>query len=423
MTDSDSRSSAAELVPGPASPDPAANTNPPAEPAGSSPQTLLDETQQAPGLEDEHIERARALIGVWLRRDVHAAAIYEPIGLHDIRRWAHYSVGDDNPLWSDTEYAKRSIWGRTIAPPTFLYTIDSGIIAPGLPGIQWIFGGGRWEHWQPVHAGDTVTAHARLIDIRIKSGRAAPRYAIQTGEVLFRNQQGVTVSRYEGDIFRIPRARSGQGLRYREDKPVDAPYRWTRAELEEIAAAYRSEARQGRTARYWEDCQPGDRLPVLYKGPLTLVDIVGFYAGRRTVYPVLKLAFLERDDHPRNVYYSPSTGIPMHPAAGHFDGEIAREIGMPGAYDQGWQRMNWAGHLLTNWCGDAGFVRRLDGRVTRPNLVGDLTRLSGRVVDKQIEGNEALVHIEWSGENQRGEQNCHGTAAVRLPSRRLDTMI
>ena len=38
--------------------------------------------------------------------------------------------------------------------------------------------------------------------------------------------------------------------------------------------------------------------------------------------------------------------------------EHAHEIGMPGAYDQGWQRISWAGHLLTNWCGDRGFVRR-----------------------------------------------------------------
>jgi acyl dehydratase len=384
---------------------------------------LLDEARQAPGLDDAEVEKARSLIGVWLRRDVHAAALYEPIGLHDIRRWAHYSVGDDNPLWSDSEYAKRSLWGRNIAPPTFLYTIDSGIIAPGLPGIQWIFGGGRWEHWQPVHAGDTITAAARLIDVRIKSGKAAPRYAIQTGEVLFRNQAGVTVSRYEGDIFRIPRARSGQGLRYREKTAESQVYRWSREELEEIAAAYRNEERRGRWPRYWEDCQPGDTLPTLFKGPLTLVDIVGFYAGRRTVYPVLKLAFRERDDHPRNVYYSPSTGVPMHPAAGHFDAEIAREIGMPGAYDQGWQRMNWAGHLVTNWCGDAGFVRKLDGRVTRPNLVGDLTKLDGQIVDKSIEDGEALVHIEWSGHNQRGEQNCHGTAVVRLASRDLRTRI
>ena len=68
----------------------------------------------------------------------------------------------------------------------------------------------------------------------------------------------------------------------------------------------------------------------MLKGPLTLVDIVGFYAGRRQVYNVLKLAFAERDRHPGNVYFSPSINYPVHPAAGHFDLEIATEVGMPG---------------------------------------------------------------------------------------------
>ena len=384
---------------------------------------LLDESEQAPGLSDADIEKARSLIGVWLRRDVHLPAVYEPISLHDIRRWAHYSVGDDNPLWSDAEYAKRTIWARNIAPPTFLYTIDSGIVAPGLPGIQWIFAGGRWEHFRPVHAGDVVTARARLIDVQVKRGRAAQRFVNQVGEVLFVNQNGELVTRYEGDIFRVARARSGAGLKYRENEQRAGAerkvHRYTREEIDEIAAAYRNEERCGREARYWEDCEVGDTLPVVYKGPLTLVDIVGFYAGRRTVYNVLKLAFRERDEHPRNVYYSPSTGVPMHPAAGHFDAEIAKEIGMPGAYDQGWQRMGWAGHLLTNWCGDLGFVRRLAGRVTKPNLVGDLTKLTGRVIGKTKEDGEALVHVEWGGTNQRGEKNCDGTASVRLPSRDL----
>lgn len=140
-------------------------------------------------------------------------------------------------------------------------------------------------------------------------------------------------------------------------------------------------------------------------------------AGRRTVYNVMKLAFAERDRHPRNVYYSPTRNIPMHPAAGHFDVEIAHEIGMPGAYDQGWQRINWAGHLLTNWCGDLGFVRRLDGRVTKPNLVGDLTRMHGEVTGKEKRNGEAIVEIRWWGENQRHELNCSGKAEVRLPSR------
>lgn len=379
---------------------------------------LLERSAQAPALDDAAIEKAREMIGVWLRRDVHMPSVYEPISLHDIRRWAFYSVGDDNPLFHDTEYAKRTIWGQNIAPPTFLYTIDSGIVAPGLRGIQWIFAGGSWEHFRPVKAGETITARARLIDVQIKEGRSAPRFVNQVGEVLFTNLAGDVVSRYESNIFRVPRARSGSGFRFKDSgKTPNAPYRYSDEAIAEIAHAYRTEMRRGTEPRYWEDVNIGDSLPVLFKGPLTLVDIVGFYAGRRTVYNVLKLAFQERDRHPHNVYYSPSTNIPMHPAAGHFDAEIAREVGMPGAYDQGWQRINWAGHLLTNWAGDTGFVRRLKGRVTKPNLVGDLTKLTGKVINKTKSATEAIIEIEWWGTNQRDEKNCDGTAAVRLPSR------
>lgn len=379
--------------------------------------TVKQETlPNAPDLSDADIEDSKKLIGVWLRRDVHSPARYEPVSAHDIRRWAEYSVGDDNPLWSDVEYGMHSAWGCNIAPPTFLYTIDSGIVAPGLRGIQWIFAGGRWENFRPVKVGDTIRAKARLVDVQVKTGKNAPRFVNQVGEVIYSNQHDQVVSRYESDIFRIPRARSGKGLRYKSNS-VAAPYRYSDEEIREVAEAYRTEQRLGKESRYWEDVAIGDTLPVLFKGPLTLVDIVGFYSGRRTVYKVLKLAFLERERHPRNVYVSPTTNVPMHPAAGHYDVEIAREIGMPGAYDQGWQRMNWGAHLLTNWGGDTSFIRRFNGRVLLPNLVGDLTKLTGRVTGKAKTDGEALVDIEWWGINQRGEKNCSGTASVRLPSK------
>jgi acyl dehydratase len=384
---------------------------------------MIRSGEESPALSESEIEDARKLIGVWLRRDVHTPAIYEPLSVHDIRRWAHYSVGDDNPLFSEVDYAKRSPWGSVIAPPTFLYSIDSGIVAPGLPGIQWIFAGSRFEHFLPVKAGDTITARARLIDVQIKEGKSVARYVNQVGEVLYTNQHGQLVTRYEGDIYRIPRKRSGGGFKFAvtDKEPPPKPYRYTDEDIEAIAEGYRNEYRRGNDTLYWENVDVGDMLPVVQKGPLTLVDIVGFYSGRRTVYSVMKLAFADRDRHPKNVYYSPARNIPMHPAAGHFDVEIAHEIGMPGAYDQGWQRISWAGHLLTNWCGDLGFVRRLDGRVTKPNLVGDLTKMTGEVTGKRKavgpQGTEALIDIRWWGENQRGERNCSGEATVRLPSR------
>jgi acyl dehydratase len=367
---------------------------------------------------DEMIENVNKLVGVWLRRDIHYPAMAEPLSLQDIRRWAIYSVGDDNPLWCDSEYAKRTIYGTNIAPPTFLYSIDSGIVGPGLAGVQWIFAGGTWDLYKPVKVGHAITARARLIRVEVKEGKRVARFVNQVGEVLYYNQNDELVGRYESNMFRIPRARTGVGFKFdASERPQDKPYRYSDAEIEEIAAHYRAEKPRGAEPRYWEDVQIGDALPMVLKGPLTLVDIVGFYAGRRQVYNVLKLAFAERDRHPGNVYFSPSINYPVHPAAGHFDVEIATEVGMPGAYDQGWQRMNWGAHLITNYMGDHGFVRQFSGRVLMPNLVGDLTRLNGKVVGKSKENGEAVVDIEWWGTNQYDKRNCEGTARVRLPSR------
>jgi hypothetical protein len=61
--------------------------------------------EESPALSEKQIDDVRKLIGVWLRRDVHTPAIYEPLSVHDILRWARYSVGDDNTLFSEVDYA------------------------------------------------------------------------------------------------------------------------------------------------------------------------------------------------------------------------------------------------------------------------------------------------------------------------------
>jgi acyl dehydratase len=380
------------------------------------------QTRPAPAADitDEMLEHARSLIGVWLRRDVHWPAFAEDIAAVDIRRWATYSIGDDNPLWSDEEYGRRSRWGSVIAPPTFLYTIDSTIVAPGLRGIQWIYGGTRWRHHRPVRVGDRITARARLTKVQEKSGARARRLVIQTGEVEYVNQRDELVARAEADVMRIPRRTSGKGMVGFDERKAAGRQVWTPEQIEKIRLAYLNEERRGAEPRYWEDVNVGDDLPTVVKGPLTLVDIMAFYVGRRNTYPPLKLAFQERERHPANVYVSPSTGIPMHPAAGHFDEEIAHEVGMPGAYDQGWMRANWIGHLVTNWCGDDGWVKELDVRLEQPNLVGDATWCTGTVVSKRVVDGERLVELSCRGTTQRAEQNMSGRALVRLPSRHVE---
>src|ERR1700722_3771511 len=374
----------------------------------------------AADISEEMVSRAESLIGVWLRRDVHWPAMSEDLAPIDIRRWAHYSVGDDNPLWSDHEYAMRSRWGCVIAPPTFLYSVDTTIVAPGFPGIQWIYGGTRWENFRPVRVGDRITARARLIRVDKKSGKHARSLVIQTGEILYFNQRDELVSRAESDVLRVPRMRSSTGLVGFDERRERGRHRYTEEEIEEVRVAYLGETRRGSEPRYWEDVSLGDDLGRLPKGPLTLVDVVAFYVGRRNTYPPMKLAFAERERHPANVYVSPTTGIPVHPAAGHIDDEIAHEVGMPGPYDQGWMRANWMGHLVTNWAGDDAFLRKLSVRLSIPNLVGDLTWCRGTVVGKRHENGEYLVDVECSGTNENGELNTISTATIRLVSRSLE---
>ncbi len=372
----------------------------------------------AADIDPKMLESARALLGVWLRRDVHWPSFAEDLALIDIRRWSLYSAGDDNPLFCDESYARGTRWGGVIAPPTFLYTIDSTIVAPGLRGVQWIYGGTRWEHHVAVRVGDRITARARMIGMREKSGVHARRLVVQTGEVLYHNQRGELVSRAESDVLRIPRARSGAGLVGFEGRRSEGRARYSPDQIEEIRQAYLTEERRGPEPRYWEDVEVASPIPGVVKGPLTLVDIVAFYAGRRNTYPPLKLAFLEREKHPANVYVSPSTGIPVHPAAGHFDDEIAHEVGMPGAYDQGWMRANWLAHAVTNWAGDDSFVTALSARLRKPNLIGDVTWVRGQVTGKRVAADgEHLVDLTCWGETQRGERNVEGAATVRVPSR------
>ena len=72
--------------------------------------------------------------------------------------------------------------------------------------------------------------------------------------------------------------------------------------------------------------------------------------------------------------------------------------------------------FVTNWMGDAGFLKRIRTRMSRFNTMGDCTWARGKVTRKYIKDGHALVDIEITGENQRGELTTPGLATVVLPS-------
>jgi len=90
---------------------------------------------------------------------------------------------------------------------------------------------------------------------------------------------------------------------------------------------------------------------------------------------------------------------------------------VPGTYDYGPQRSSWMCTLITNWMGDAGFLKRVRTEMRRFNIVGDTTFCKGKVTRKYVKDKTALVDFEIAAENQRGEVTTPGIATVALPSR------
>jgi acyl dehydratase len=365
---------------------------------------------QTPVLWDGALDEARSLIGVDLRR---TGQTWNTEAAPDSVRHFCWGLGDENPLYCDPVYGAQTKWGSALAPGCFLYTIDTTVVAPKLRGIQWLYGGTEWEWYKPIHHRDRFTVRARLLDAVEKQGGNAKSFIVQTGEVLYTNQHGDLVCRALGSTARAPRAKAEGGLQY---NPRET-HRYSAEELESIAHAIENEELRGAQARFWEDVETGSMVQPMLKGPLNITDIICWYSGGGHSYQAHRRATMHRKRHPADAYVDPKTGAQDNPARGHAEQNMAREVGMPGGYDVGPQRISWLGQLMGNWMGDDGFLRRLHVSLRRPNIFGDVSWCRARIVDKRREDGVHLVDLEVFVENQLGETTATGTAVVELPAR------
>jgi acyl dehydratase len=123
----------------------------------------------------------------------------------NIRRWTE-AVGDPNPLWNDDEYARKSRYGKIVAPLTFL--IDRGIVpiadriiaTEGPPSF--LNGGTEIEYFKPIEVGDTITATQRLVDIKEKAGSSG-KMLILLCEIHYKNQKGEFVRKCRQTFIRL----------------------------------------------------------------------------------------------------------------------------------------------------------------------------------------------------------------------------
>lgn len=318
-----------------------------------------------------------------------------------IRHWAA-GIGDRNPYWLRA----------AVAPPTIVFAMDrivSGYVG-GLAGIHAMYGGTDFRWRRPIRQGERLVGDSILLDLVEKQSRFARRAFQQIYRTTFRDEAGAAVCEADSWCFRTERDTARERRKY---APVD-PHRYTTAEIDAIAAAYRAEQPRGATPRYWEDVTIGEVVDEVVKGPLTITSVVAFVQGWGSLYVRAHgLAFEMFDRHPA-LGIPNEFGVPEPPERVHWDQALARAVGVPGAYDYGPERVAWLGHVVTNWMGDAGHLTRLRAQVQRHNLIGDTTWCRGRVTAKADGG---IVELALRAENQRGETTATGAATVVLPRR------
>lgn len=361
---------------------------------------------------DQAIADARAMIGLQLRPE----GPYLQDATPDTLRNFCNGIGDLNPLYREMEYGRVSRYGSQIAHPMFPMAFGwVGRTRWGLPGVHGFYAGNDWELFRHVRPGDRIGAIERVAGVEEKQSRFSGRLVLQYVEASYTNQRGELVARALGTCTRHERKAARDKGKYKDVKP----YEYGPEEFERIdEAILREDERiRGSNVRYWEDVTEGEALEPIVRGPLSLMDTMGFLVGcgRGHTHGVVFKAAMK---HPGHFFRNPEAGGGIeYTGIGHHRESVAKEVGVPGTYDYGPQRSAWMCSLVTNWMGDAAFLKRVRTEMRRFNTMGDSTWCKGRVTRKYVKDGHALVDLEIWAENQRGEVTTPGLATVVLPSR------
>jgi acyl dehydratase len=258
-----------------------------------------------------------------------------------IRHFA-WGIGDANPLWLDHDHGRRSPWRATLAPPCILYAVEPGAACARA----------QWEWFDVIREGQTIFAETDADEVSYRDGDGAVLAVARFGMPALPAPDDATPHRYEAD------------------------------ELAAIEADVLAEPRRGERPRHWEDVEVGEPIPPVVKGPLSMIDVVAWYAGAH-------------------------------------GGELRASPELEGLGRQALpqQRVAWAQHMLSNWLGDGGFPRSCEVTLEAPVVLGDTTWWRGAVSAKSRAGALAEVRFSIESVNQRGETTATGTAAALLPSR------
>ncbi|MHB1420297.1 MAG: MaoC family dehydratase N-terminal domain-containing protein [Bacillota bacterium] len=108
-----------------------------------------------------------------------------------IRKFAE-AVGDPNPIYRDEEYAKTTVHGAIIAPPSFPTTFRAPMPGVNLWGMKILHGAQEYSYVRPIKAGDKITVQTRISDVYEKAGGSG-KMTFMVTETSGKDEQGELV--------------------------------------------------------------------------------------------------------------------------------------------------------------------------------------------------------------------------------------
>jgi hypothetical protein len=326
-------------------------------------------------------------------------------GVDDVSAFemSYYAKGWDkyNPLWLDSNYAKKTWYGQcpaipTIREPMAMAMLPSELGDEARPSGDPLVGDGydfELYYYKPIFAGDSFTSKAVAQDcVDLTVDGSTTRYFIAIVEAEMYNQKNEMVCRakmywptflqkYEEgetsskqEMAQGPMAGGGQqgpgegggqqgpgegggqqgqtaggGMQARYTR---AAHEYTDADWEYLKNIWKNEKIRGAEILYWEDVKVGDEPPMTAENPVTDYDARRYTGFHHTVGAIggdsardylmtgnSERRFYKRDDGVYDVSNSDRT---------HFLNFVGR---------------NFCLRTITNWCGDDGFVRKVGWRM------------------------------------------------------------
>jgi hypothetical protein len=110
-------------------------------------------------------------------------------------------------------------------------------------------------------------------------------------------------------------------------------------------------------------------------------------------------------------------GAYIGPSRGHLFKRWANFIGMPREYGYGASMGAWVLDYLAGWAGEWGQVVHCNAQYRGPAFVGDITIMTGEIIDKMVdEEGRNVVQVSVKMANQLGTTMATAKAEVELPA-------